>query len=216
MSSAARRRCQRNEKSRWAICHAHLRPGPRPGQHGNCQDAERHGAAARNEAAAGIARAVPASSRRVPAVVPAGRALFVQPACGLRSPGRIVEVASGQTFDRFLKTRSSTPLDMTNTSFAIWREQPQRLALIYRRRPAGPSDLPIRINWSATCIFREAPGSLVRPRITSSSRSCCSIGTGPWQGAAQPDHGRPDDCAARAGYSAWFDARRRFRAQRVR
>jgi CubicO group peptidase (beta-lactamase class C family) len=27
---------------------------------------------------------------------------------------------------------------MTNTSFAIWREQPQRLALIYRRTPAGP------------------------------------------------------------------------------
>ena len=51
--------------------------------------------------------------------------------------GRIVEVASGQTFDRFLKTRLFDPLGMTNTSFTIWREQPQRLALIYRRTPGG-------------------------------------------------------------------------------
>ena len=52
--------------------------------------------------------------------------------------GRIVEVASGQTFDRFLKARLFDPLGMTNTSFTSWREQPQRLALIYRRTPAGP------------------------------------------------------------------------------
>jgi CubicO group peptidase (beta-lactamase class C family) len=47
--------------------------------------------------------------------------------------GRIVEVASGQTFDRFLKSRLFEPLGMTNTSFTIWREQPKRLAAIYRR-----------------------------------------------------------------------------------
>jgi len=52
--------------------------------------------------------------------------------------GRIVEVASGQTFDRFLKARLFDPLGMTNTSFTNWREQQPRLALIYRRTPAGP------------------------------------------------------------------------------
>jgi CubicO group peptidase (beta-lactamase class C family) len=52
--------------------------------------------------------------------------------------GRIVEVASGQAFDRFLKTRLFDPLGMTNTSFTSWRDQPQRLALIYRRTPGGP------------------------------------------------------------------------------
>jgi CubicO group peptidase (beta-lactamase class C family) len=52
--------------------------------------------------------------------------------------GRIVEIASGQTFDRFLKTRLFDPLGMTNTSFTSWREQQPRLALIYRRTPAGP------------------------------------------------------------------------------
>jgi CubicO group peptidase (beta-lactamase class C family) len=51
--------------------------------------------------------------------------------------GRIVEVASGQTFDRFLKSRLFDPLGMTNTSFTSWREQPQRLAAIYRRTPGG-------------------------------------------------------------------------------
>lgn len=52
--------------------------------------------------------------------------------------GRIVEVASGQAFDRFLKARLFDPLGMTNTSFTNWREQQPRLALIYRRTPAGP------------------------------------------------------------------------------
>ena len=52
--------------------------------------------------------------------------------------GRIVEIASGQTFDRFLKARLFDPLGMTNTSFTNWREQQPRLALIYRRTPAGP------------------------------------------------------------------------------
>jgi CubicO group peptidase (beta-lactamase class C family) len=52
--------------------------------------------------------------------------------------GRIVEIASGQTFDRFLKARLFDPLGMANTSFTNWREQQPRLALIYRRTPAGP------------------------------------------------------------------------------
>lgn len=52
--------------------------------------------------------------------------------------GRVVEVASGQTFDRFLKARLFDPLGMTNTSFTSWREQQPRLASIYRRTPTGP------------------------------------------------------------------------------
>jgi CubicO group peptidase (beta-lactamase class C family) len=67
-----------------------------------------------------------------------GERYSYSPLAAFDALGRIVEVASGQTFDRFLKTRLFDPLGMTNTSFAIWREQPQRLALIYRRTPAGP------------------------------------------------------------------------------
>ena len=66
-----------------------------------------------------------------------GERYSYSPLAAFDALGRIVEVASGQTFDRFLKTRLFDPLGMTNTSFTIWREQPHRLALIYRRIPGG-------------------------------------------------------------------------------
>lgn len=66
-----------------------------------------------------------------------GERYSYSPLAAFDTLGRIVEVASGQTFDRFLKARLFDPLGMTNTSFTIWREQPQRLALIYRRTPGG-------------------------------------------------------------------------------
>lgn len=66
-----------------------------------------------------------------------GERYSYSPLAAFDTLGRIVEIASGQTFDRFLKTRLFDPLDMTNTSFTLWREHPQRLALIYRRTPGG-------------------------------------------------------------------------------
>jgi CubicO group peptidase (beta-lactamase class C family) len=66
-----------------------------------------------------------------------GERYSYSPLAAFDALGRIVEVASGQTFDRFLKTRLFDPLDMTNTSFTMWREQPHRIALIYRRAPGG-------------------------------------------------------------------------------
>lgn len=66
-----------------------------------------------------------------------GERYSYSPLAAFDALGRIVEVASGQTFDRFLKNRLFDPLGMTNTSFTIWREQPHRLALIYRRVPGG-------------------------------------------------------------------------------
>ncbi len=66
-----------------------------------------------------------------------GERYSYSPLAAFDALGRIVEVASGQTFDRFLKNRLFDPLGMTNTSFTIWREQPHRLALIYRRIPGG-------------------------------------------------------------------------------
>jgi CubicO group peptidase (beta-lactamase class C family) len=51
--------------------------------------------------------------------------------------GRIVEIASGQTYDRFLKERLFDPLGMTSTSFAIRRDQIDRLATTYQRTPDG-------------------------------------------------------------------------------
>lgn len=66
-----------------------------------------------------------------------GERYSYSPLAAFDALGRIVEVASGQAFDRFLKNRLFDPLGMTNTSFTIWREQPHRLASIYRRMPGG-------------------------------------------------------------------------------
>ncbi|MEX2132214.1 MAG: serine hydrolase domain-containing protein, partial [Pseudohongiellaceae bacterium] len=47
---------------------------------------------------------------------------------GIETLGRIVEVASGLTFDEFLKTRLFDPLGMTDTSFVVPADKQPRLA----------------------------------------------------------------------------------------
>jgi CubicO group peptidase (beta-lactamase class C family) len=56
---------------------------------------------------------------------------------GMETLGRIVEVASGQTFDQFLKQRLFDPLGMKDTSFVVPNEKQSRLVTLYNRRPAG-------------------------------------------------------------------------------
>ena len=51
---------------------------------------------------------------------------------GLTAVGRIVEVVSGQSFDRFLKERIFQPLKMNDTTFYPSAEQRQRVATVYR------------------------------------------------------------------------------------
>jgi CubicO group peptidase (beta-lactamase class C family) len=50
---------------------------------------------------------------------------------------RIVEVASGQSFDQFLKQRLFDPLAMKDTSFYATDERMPRVATLYRRTPNG-------------------------------------------------------------------------------
>ncbi|MBI3849167.1 MAG: beta-lactamase family protein [Verrucomicrobia bacterium] len=45
--------------------------------------------------------------------------------------GRVIEVASGMTFDAFLQQRLLEPLDMKDTGFYVPRERADRLAAIY-------------------------------------------------------------------------------------
>jgi CubicO group peptidase (beta-lactamase class C family) len=59
------------------------------------------------------------------------------PGGGFDTLSRIVEIASGQTYDRFLKERVFDPLGMTSTSFSIRRDQLDRLAATYQRTPDG-------------------------------------------------------------------------------
>ena len=72
--------------------------------------------------------------------------------------GRVVEIASGQSYDRFLKERLFDPLGMTNTSFTIWHEQPHRLTFIHRRTAAGPERFPNQNQLISDRYFSGAAG----------------------------------------------------------
>jgi CubicO group peptidase (beta-lactamase class C family) len=50
---------------------------------------------------------------------------------GMETLGRIVEIASGQTFDQFLKTRIFDPLGMKDTGFVVPPEKKSRLVTLY-------------------------------------------------------------------------------------
>jgi len=56
---------------------------------------------------------------------------------GIETLGRIVEIASGQTFDQFLKQRLFDPLGMKDTSFVVPAEKQSRLVTLYNRRGEG-------------------------------------------------------------------------------
>jgi CubicO group peptidase (beta-lactamase class C family) len=56
--------------------------------------------------------------------------------------GRIVEVASGQTLDRFFAERIFDPLGMTDTAFSVGDADAERLAALYVADPA--TRVPIR------------------------------------------------------------------------
>jgi CubicO group peptidase (beta-lactamase class C family) len=51
--------------------------------------------------------------------------------------GRLVEVLSGMTFDRFLQRRLFVPLGMPDTSFAVPEEKLPRIATVYRNDGRG-------------------------------------------------------------------------------
>ena len=62
-------------------------------------------------------RGVRAEARRGAARLPAGHAWRYSALAGIETLGRIVEVASGLTFDQFLKQRMFEPLGMKDTAF---------------------------------------------------------------------------------------------------
>ena len=55
------------------------------------------------------------------------------PLAGIDTLGRIVEIASGQTFDRFLKDRIFDPLGMKDTAFFPTDDKAPRVVTLYRR-----------------------------------------------------------------------------------
>ena len=112
-----------------------------------------------------------------------------RPLAAFDALGRIVEVASGQTFDRFLKNRLFDPLGMTNTSFTIWREQPNRLALIYRRIPGGIEKFANQnqLVGDVVLLRRRRAGQHGRGLLPVRANAAGSR-TGQWPRAAEPNH----------------------------
>jgi CubicO group peptidase (beta-lactamase class C family) len=78
---------------------------------------------------------------------------------GIETLGRIVEIASGLTFDQFLQKRIFEPLNMKDTAFFPTEDRMPRVVTLYERKPAGLSriDTPA---WLATKTLFSGGGGL--------------------------------------------------------
>jgi CubicO group peptidase (beta-lactamase class C family) len=71
---------------------------------------------------------------------------------------RIVEITSGQPFDRFLKQRLFDPLGMKDTGFALLPDRASRIVPLYRRGQNGLEKLPDQNGLSSATYFSGAGG----------------------------------------------------------
>jgi len=69
---------------------------------------------------------------------------------GIDTLSRIVEVASGQTFDEFLRKRIFEPLGMSDTFFVVPQDQQDRVATIYRSTPKALEKNPMQLKFPGT------------------------------------------------------------------
>jgi len=78
---------------------------------------------------------------------------------GIETLGRIVEIASGMTFDQFLQKRIFEPLNMKDTAFFPTEDRMPRVVTLYERKPSGLSriDTPA---WLATKTLFSGGGGL--------------------------------------------------------
>jgi CubicO group peptidase (beta-lactamase class C family) len=78
---------------------------------------------------------------------------------GIETLGRIIEIASGLTFDQFLQKRIFEPLNMKDTAFFPTEDRMPRVVTLYERKPAGLSriDTPA---WLATKTLFSGGGGL--------------------------------------------------------
>ncbi len=78
---------------------------------------------------------------------------------GIDTLGRIVEVASGLTFDEFLRQRVFEPLGMKDTTFNVPEDEKQRVATLYIRTPDGLELFPLP-EWLVTTTLHGGGGGL--------------------------------------------------------
>jgi CubicO group peptidase (beta-lactamase class C family) len=82
-----------------------------------------------------LAETIPLYVAKPVAFKPGSKWVYCQ--SGINTAARIVEVLSGQTFDRFVDERLFKPLGMVDTTFYLTDEQLPRLAKSYRRTNKG-------------------------------------------------------------------------------
>ena len=78
---------------------------------------------------------------------------------GIDTLGRIVEVASGLTFDEFLRQRIFEPLGMRDTAFNVPDDRKGRVVTLYGRTPDGLEHRPVP-EWVATTTLHGGGGGL--------------------------------------------------------
>ena len=72
---------------------------------------------------------------------------------GIDTLGRIVEIASGLTFDQFLRQRLFEPLGMKDTTFVPTDDRKPRVVTLYGRSPEGVLTKEETPSWLATKTF---------------------------------------------------------------
>jgi CubicO group peptidase (beta-lactamase class C family) len=75
------------------------------------------------------------------------------PLAGGEVLGRVVEIASGQSYDRFLKERVFDPLGMKDTFFYVPKDRLSRLVSLYDSTPSGLRPLAERASSSDGAFF---------------------------------------------------------------
>jgi CubicO group peptidase (beta-lactamase class C family) len=93
----------------------------------------------------------------VPLAFQPGSRWAYSPGAGFDTLGRVVEVASGQTFDAFLRQRIFEPLGMNDTFFYPPADRLPRVATIYQRTPEGLQKAP---DQRVTPVFSGGGGPL--------------------------------------------------------
>ena len=78
---------------------------------------------------------------------------------GIDTLGRIVELASGLTFDEFLRQRVFEPLGMTDTAFFPTEDRMPRVVTLYSRAPGGLEHRPVP-GWVDTKTLFSGGGGL--------------------------------------------------------
>ena len=78
---------------------------------------------------------------------------------GIDTLGRIVEVASGLTFDEFLRQRVFEPLGMKDTAFNVPEDEKHRVVTLYSRTPEGLELRPVPA-WVGTTTLHGGGGGL--------------------------------------------------------